>query len=533
MLTIMFQSNLFILVTSVFVSVRSDVNEIDRQFQGYVYPQPPPAVQLDEEPPVLPPLYLPPVFDEIPLVPTPVHPPPSSYLPPTPPSGYLPPSPDIFPPLYQDDSIVVTAPPNFRLENMSCIQGSNFRATFKMEGNTPQFATVDEGEESCVTAASDNRFRIELDSFNSMIKCGVRKCSQKGQNMEGDNNMCLVLRIPAVRGVRLPEDGMVTLMCIPQERVVTQTRHLKLGRNKIQQVAKGRSSNSFLATGGTRKDLRTRIGIFRKRPGTNVFDQSVQADNIIHLGEELMLRAVISEGDGKIYFDMPIGFLAASKIKFATICKKRATQHCTQKYKAIFYSVGGYYKIQLLTLLGWKSSHIGPVLITGINSKKSALLLTQNGCVNPSMRTICPKQPHRATPLSTELIFRAFLFQESPQGDEMVLSVRTQGCLHPQDCVVKAESCVEDVSHLSRLKRELNVKNESEYPVTNWESQLTFKVEPSLEAKSNKRNNNNNNNTKNENFLSIVCIALVVVMFGIFILIFLVWHICKTQSPKN
>ncbi|ENN77282.1 hypothetical protein YQE_06108, partial [Dendroctonus ponderosae] len=160
---------------------------------------------------------------------------------------------------------------------------------------------------------------------------------------------------------------------------------------------------------------------------------------------------------------------------------------------------------------GWKNSLIGPVLITGLNSKKTALLVNQQGCVNPEMRSICPRHPQKINPLITELQFRAFLFQDSPQGDEMVVSVRTQGCLNVADCskaVVQVwkpplkmqatrasetsgrnsidQSCLDPSN--PRTKRTLPIetysrnKTENEHVehvnVQDWETQFKFKVEP-------------------------------------------------------
>lgn len=216
-------------------SVLSDVSSIDRLFfthvspeGGYVYPAPSfPPVQLDEPSP-LPPIYLPPI-DEIPL-----QPPPASYLPPNRP-----------PPVFIDDTVVIPAqpPPQMsylppanpvRIENMSCIHGMHFRATFTMNN---QFSSpvVDESAEKCIYDLNKNTFKIELEDHNQMIRCGVRSCRPSGENSTArTDNMCLMIRIPTVKGVRLPEDKMVTLMCIPQEKVVRETKHVKLGTRKIQ-----------------------------------------------------------------------------------------------------------------------------------------------------------------------------------------------------------------------------------------------------------------------------------------------------------
>lgn len=202
-------------------SVSSDVNQIDRLFlsqvspEGYVYPAPPfPPVQLDEPSP-LPPVYLPPID----------KPPPVSYLPPG----------------FNDDTVVIPAQPpqmsylppatQIRIENMSCIHGMHFRATFTMN-NEFSSPVVEESAEKCIYNLNKNAFKIELEDYNQMIRCGVRSCRSNGE--KSSDNMCMMIRIPTVKGVRLPEDKMVTLMCIPQEKVVKETKHVKLGSRNIQ-----------------------------------------------------------------------------------------------------------------------------------------------------------------------------------------------------------------------------------------------------------------------------------------------------------
>lgn len=199
---------------------------------GYIYPHPPaPPVQLAEPQP-LPPLYLPPIFsDEVPQL---------GYLPPNQPSPMYP----------SDDTVVIPAhppnptlqPPYLRIENMSCVQGVSFQAMFSVGNNLPNFPVVEEATEGCVNSVGENRFKIDLNNFKNMLKCGVKRCTSSGMetqrenpgNLQVDGNMCVMVRMATVRGVRLPEDGIVTLMCTPQERVVSQTKHVKLGSRKIQ-----------------------------------------------------------------------------------------------------------------------------------------------------------------------------------------------------------------------------------------------------------------------------------------------------------
>lgn len=77
---------------------------------------------------------------------------------------------------------------------------------------------------------------------------------------------------------------------------------------------------------------------------------------------------------------------------------------------------------------------MGPVVIKSSNSQKSLTLVEDNGCRSAGIRNVCPFQPKQITPLDNVLHFRAFLFQNSARGDDMVLSVRMLGCLNAQDC---------------------------------------------------------------------------------------------------
>lgn len=77
---------------------------------------------------------------------------------------------------------------------------------------------------------------------------------------------------------------------------------------------------------------------------------------------------------------------------------------------------------------------MGPVVIRSSNSQRSLTLVEENGCRSPGIRSIVPAQPRQITPLDNVLNFRAFLFQDSTRGDDMVLSVRMLGCLNSQDC---------------------------------------------------------------------------------------------------
>lgn len=57
------------------------------------------------------------------------------------------------------------------------------------------------------------------------------------------------------------------------------------------------------------------------------------------------------------------------------------------------------------------------------------------GCRVPEMKSVCPEQPKQIDQLTTSLIFRAFMFEGTDKGEEMVLSVRMFGCLQEEHCI--------------------------------------------------------------------------------------------------
>lgn len=178
---------------------------------SYIYPQPLPPAQFDE-PSTPAPVYLPPLQDEE-FLPPPVPPSPT-YLPP-----------NLYPPLGSDDTVVITAyPPQIRILNMSCMMDTFFRCLIRAQ--TSQMV-VDNAPESCIVPEfGGNTFRIDVDG-GRMSECGVKRC----KDTTSRTNMCLTVRMPTIRRLKLPEDGLVTLQCTPQENIVSQVKQLRLNPN--------------------------------------------------------------------------------------------------------------------------------------------------------------------------------------------------------------------------------------------------------------------------------------------------------------
>lgn len=200
-------------------------------FGGYQYPIPAfPPVFLDETtqtpiyiPPDIPPInisndypdysntYLPPVTLQPPLFDTPTNGDDDTVVIPLPPTNsYLPPASEH------------NLKSQLRVLNMSCLNHRYFRASLQMSSRS--FAPVIEsGSGDCVSVSGDV-FRLDF-TGRRMKQCGVRDC--------GDGNMCVQVRVPVIRGLRLADDMNLVLQCRPQERVVSNTKHLKFNAQGV------------------------------------------------------------------------------------------------------------------------------------------------------------------------------------------------------------------------------------------------------------------------------------------------------------
>lgn len=187
---------------------------------GYHYPVPDPPVQFDEPPPPPPPSYGPPIFNgSYPLdedIPT-----------------YLPPQ---FDPTPTDDTVAIHPPNQYlppphnnprttdlQIYNMTCLDTNTrkfFQASFKTNNFLDSPPVVEDDLQSDCVTGFGNRFAMDLEG-GKMARCGVRRCGDRV-------NMCVTLRMATVKGLKLPEDALVTLQCKPQDSVVAHTKQLRV-----------------------------------------------------------------------------------------------------------------------------------------------------------------------------------------------------------------------------------------------------------------------------------------------------------------
>lgn len=54
-----------------------------------------------------------------------------------------------------------------------------------------------------------------------------------------------------------------------------------------------------MATGGIQKTFASQVSLLRRAPDGNEFNQVVTPGSAVNLGEDLLLKAVVRDGDGK------------------------------------------------------------------------------------------------------------------------------------------------------------------------------------------------------------------------------------------
>ena len=78
----------------------------------------------------------------------------------------------------------------------------------------PVLEEVPQTREECQIAATtlDSVYLVDLVLLD---QCGVRECEEGGETW-----LCLLVRYPVLRGLRLPEDEIINIKCKPQDRAV-------------------------------------------------------------------------------------------------------------------------------------------------------------------------------------------------------------------------------------------------------------------------------------------------------------------------
>lgn len=121
---------------------------------------------------------------------------------------------------------------------------------------------------------------------------------------------------------------------------------------------------------------------------------------------------------------------------------------------------------------GWRHSKIGQVTIHYIEEQQrqkivnSLLILDKDGCLNPDVHEICPREQYAMSPLESYVIFQAFMFEGMKETDEIFLTVKAMACVESVDCVLDCPG-----SHIRRARSILDRNNTVE-----WQDDIVLRV---------------------------------------------------------
>lgn len=298
------------------------------------------------------------------------------------------------------------------VEEMSCQNTRGelfFRASIKAPRNSvpPVIGNVTTGD-VCRAIAIRDSYRISFER-DQVWDCGVVDCS-----MDGNQSYCLDLRFPVISGLRLRDDYRVTLRCKTQDRIAYHTRRISVKTLE----AKARNVPGVL-NGGAENTLNVDVGLFRKTyDSKNIFDTRIQSGGTVVLGEEILLRVLVNGDDS------------------------------------------------------WRHSKIGQVTMHYVEERQrqkivnSLWILDKDGCLNPDVHEICPREQYAMSPLESYLIFQAFMFEGMKETDEIFLTVKAVACVESVDCVLDCPG-----GHVRRV-RSVSDRNST----VEWQNDIILRV---------------------------------------------------------
>lgn len=227
------------------------------------------------------------------------------YIPP-PVYDYLPPTTSLSPPVRDEPTIDNSyLPPldglikrnsksmngtKIEIRDMKCLQAPNgyFKSVLVIHKNLNEpVIDVNDGGTRCEVKLHQGQILINIVS-EDFKKCGIHPC--------GLSEVCLNLRFPQVRGLRTSNDLSLTLQCKLPERVVAKMHSLRMALATSQVNARS-NANGAIATGGGQQLFHSKVGLFRKN-SENLFTKPLHAGDMVTLGEEILLRAQVRQGDG-------------------------------------------------------------------------------------------------------------------------------------------------------------------------------------------------------------------------------------------
>lgn len=133
---------------------------------------------------------------------------------------------------------------------------------------------------------------------------------------------------------------------------------------------------------------------------------------------------------------------------------------------------------------GWNYTKITDIAMQRLGKSGEVLntvnLVSNNGCLNPSMKSICTVAPQYEPPLGQRFGFRAVMFQGMKSGEEVVMSIRILGCINRNDC--EASHCG-SLKNGGRIRRDIKKEDDEHVEVTKISFRVADPQEQDREAK--------------------------------------------------
>jgi hypothetical protein len=174
------------------------------------------------------------------------------------------------------------------LTSLSCLasDAGYFRSTIAVQSPIESVPVIDfDGQDDrCLVQLTRGRIQVSINAVDFQ-RCGVWRCG---------TDLCLRIRFPQIRGMKTAEDGILTLQCKQQERIVEKVHSLRMG------LSVGAQARNFgaVAHGGSQHRFQSNLGLFRRAEG-GAFIRALEPGGMVNLGEDMMLRVQVRAGDGE------------------------------------------------------------------------------------------------------------------------------------------------------------------------------------------------------------------------------------------
>ena len=111
--------------------------------------------------------------------------------------------------------MLILSPPS-EIHCLKMESQSRFSAVLRLPpGHAAPPVLEETSDPNTCTISATSLQDVYLVDLTRLAACGVVECEEQGEPW-----LCLLVRYPALRGLRLPEDEIINIKCKPQDRAV-------------------------------------------------------------------------------------------------------------------------------------------------------------------------------------------------------------------------------------------------------------------------------------------------------------------------